>query len=817
MNFRTTLILAAVLIGLGLGYYLWRPGPDEAESGIDQTRPVTASAVSRDLLEEKIDDVVKVVCRTGGGEEWVFEKEAGAEAGAQAEWRMTSPLDMKVVPWEVRRFATQLTNLQYDISYKPGEPGSVTAVQAGLEPPKAIVTLTGAGGETASVEIGKKASPSETYVRLAGNDEICVGKADLENLIKSKALEYRDQQLWTFDTKDVKRVEIIDRTDTDKPVTYSFARKNGQWMIESPVSARATSKVDEMIQSMSRLRAIKWHDQGPERLAMYGLEPPALTVRATVEEEVEIEEEVGESESPEGEDEPAEAEEEPAEPKTEIKVRTFELHLSERSPIGEETKVYFQPGDEPVVGALMKTAADKLKPVMSEWREMRLITENIRAATRIELSTPEGQATLVKAGPQWSFESDGGVAEKAVVDELLLAIADLSAVAFVESDGKDLSSFGLDDPQAQARLTIPGVEEAERLAIGAYSDARLKRLIYVRRNEVLSIGKVRVADIEALLRGPREYRDRTVIDFSPGRIERIEMSAENRFADGRTDVTYERQEGTWNMVAPVTASLQKDGMEKLVNAAAKLRAESIAADEGESTAYGLHAPAVTLAVTYKPPVEYRIETPSGDEGDASGAEGEEPKPAKTVEVQPPPETVTLAVTEHDGKVYAKRSDAAPIYELSREFYDMLLDEYRTDKVLTFDDSAVKRLAIRFGSDEHAFLRQDDGWIYQPEPDLPLDDKKVDNLLAQVSDLRTTRYVSHSVADLDAYGLSVPLHQVTAELEDGTRHVLRVSDRACERDPAKRFYAVVEGQPGVFLLTPDTVKRCQVSLAELEGR
>ncbi len=802
MNFRTTWILAAVFIGLGLGYYLWRPGSRVEESAVDQTRPPGTSPVSRDLLDEKLGELVKVVCKTKGGEEWVFKKDAESEVSTRAVWRMTSPLTMKVISWELQRFGRQFNGLQYDISYKPGEPGAVTAAQAGLEPPEATVTLTDADGKTATVEIGKQASTSETFVRLAGTDEICVGKANLKNLIKSKALDYRDQQLWTFDAKNVTRLEIDDRSDADKPVTYVLAKRGGQWIIESPVTAKATSKVDDVLRTISNLRAVKWHDHRPDRLAMYGLEPASLTVRATVEEEVEVEEEEERAESTQGEEETgegepeAESEEQTAEPETQVKVTTYELHVSQRSPIGEETKVYIRPGGEPVVGTLMKTVADKFRPVMSEWREMRLTTENVQAATRVELATPGGETTLVKTQRRWSFESDGGRADDAVVRELLSAIVDLKAVVFVESNGKDLSSFGLDAPQAEIRLTIPGLEEIERITVGGYTDAEVKRLVHVRRNEVGSIAKVRAADVEALKRGPLSYRDRTVIDLSPGRIERIEMCVENRFANGRTDVTFERQEEQWNMVAPVAAALEKDRVAKMIDAVAGLRAESIVADEGELTAYGLHAPAATLTLTYN-----RIEKPTDQ---------------SATEVQPPPETVTLSVTQHDGKVYGKRLDRSAVYELTREFYDRLFDEYRTDEVLTFDDAAVKRLTIRFGRETHVFERRDDGWIYQPEPDLPLSTKKVDNLLLQVNDLRTTRYVSYAAEGLDAFGLSTPYHEVTVELADGTTRILRVSTQVCQRDPDKGLYAVVEGKTGVFLLTSETVKRFEVSIGELEA-
>lgn len=808
MNTKTTLYLAVVLVVLGASYYVLRSRPEPIDADTTPMRAVAASAATRDLLEDKLSNVVKVVCKHSDGREWVFEKDTETSEAGQDVWRMTSPMQMQCVRWEVDKFGNRLGNLQYELSYKPGEPGAVTAAQAGLQPPEATVTLTDADGRTATVEIGKPVSDRETYVRLAGSDEICVGKSDLRNLVKDRAVEYRDKQLWEFKPEDVTRVEIVDRSDADAPVSYAFSRDGARWMMASPVTARATSKVDDMLRAMSRLRAIEWHDDDPDKLVTYGLERASVSVRTTVEEEIPVEKE----EEAEGEEGP----EEPPETATETKVTVYELHLSDQSPIGEDTKTYMRVGDEHVVATVMKTTTDKFKPVMSEWREMRITPVNVNAATRIELTTPEGLATLVKKEGEWSFEPDGGRAEDSAVGDLLDAVGDLSAVVFIDEEPTDLASFGLDQPQAEIRLTIPGVEGVERITVGGYTDEKAKRLVYVRRNELASIAKVRTPDMVKLIEGPRVYRDRTVVEVLPSRFERIRLSTENRFLGGRNEVTLGRHDNTWSMAEPVVASVLEEQIDKLVEALGGLRAEQVVSEAGEPSAYGLHAPAVTVALTYKPPVEYRIEPPSEGEPDESGEEGDKTKPAEPVEVQPPPRTLELMVARHDGKYYAKRSDRGTVYEMGEDFFKQLVAEYRTDRVMDFEDDEVRRLSIRKGDQSHVFeKKEDDGWVYQAEPDLPLDSKKLDNLLLQVRDLRTKRYVRHAESDLSAYGLSTPSHEVMVTLDDGSSQVLSVSDKRGNDGTDKGHFAAVKGHSGVFLLTADSVQRFEVSLDDLE--
>lgn len=801
MNFKSTIVLAAILVALFVAYTVSRSVPKPAESSATTVPTSASSPTAHDLIEKKLGDVVKVVCQVKGKEAWTFEKKAPTEGTGTASWRMTAPMDMAVAAYEVDKFGRELGRLSYEVAYKPGEPGAVTAADAGLAPPEAIITLTDAAGATATVEIGKPVSENETYVRLAGADRVCVGKTNLRSLWKSKALEYRDLQLWNFAPENVTRVEVIDRSATDAPVDYAFAKDGGKWMMESPVSARATGKVDELLRTISRLRVMQWHDDSREKLGVYGLEPGALTVRVTVEEKL-----PAKADEPKPEAENGEEGEEATQQAPEIKKTVHEIHVADRSPIGEDTKTYVRVGNDSAIATVMKTMTDKFRPVMSEWRDMKITSANVDAATRIELLNQGRTAALVLKEGMWSFDGDGGRAEESATKELLKAVKDLSAVVFVESDSAEAASFGFSQPQAEVRLTVPGVEGVERITVGAYTDEKTRRMIYVRRNDLPSIGKVRSSDVEPLLRAPSAYRDRTVFNLPADQLQNIVLATDNRIVGGQNSLSFRIEDGVWSMAEPVKAAVRADRMDKLVQSLNALRASAIAAEAGEASAFGLNSPAARLKITHQPPIEHRIEQPTG--------EGE---PAQPVEVQPQPVTYELAVTEHDGKFYAKRSDKPTIYEVPADFYKLLFDEYRTTEVLTFDDTKVKQLSIRKGDQTHVFVKGEGRWTYQAEPDLPLDAKKVDNLLLQVKDLKTERYVRNAADDLATFGLSTPSHEVAVTLDDGTRRVLRVSSQINDKETDKGHYARIDDKRDVFLLAADMLKRVEVSLPELEKR
>jgi len=788
MNFRTTFYLAIVLAVLALGYLVLRPELERAgDTAPAPPRDLRASPVAQDLVEVEPDKVVKVVCRRSGEQEWVFEKGAGDEATGAERWRMTAPREMDVARNDVEAIVRQITGLQYELGFRPGEAGSVTAAAAGLDPPGATVRLVTAEGQGVAVEIGKPASDHSTYVRLADREEVFVAMSSLRDLLKDSPLEYRDRQLWTFAPEKAKRIQIDDRSDPESPVTYVLAHETGRWMLQAPVTARATGKVDDMVRAMSQLRAVNWEDDRPERLAAYGLDPSAWTIRLTVEEETPKKaEQAEESAEPQEPDTPS--------PPVE---KTYELHLSDRSPIGEDTKVYVRVGDETMVATVMKYTADNLKPAMSEWREMKVTTADVVGATRIELVTTEAQAALVKSGDHWLFEEDDSPAEEEVVRELLEAVRDLRAVVFVDGEAPDLASYGLDAPQAEIRLTVPGLEEIERIAVGGYSDAATKRLAFVRRNEVASIAKVRSADVERLTRSVRDYRDRTIMDVPAKQFRRITLTRKEACTGRPMTVTLERAEEDWSMTAPVAAAVRSERLNPLIDALSELRADSIVAESGERTAYGLHEPAASVVVEFAAP----------ESGAEEGSEDAEPESATT--------SLTVHVADHDGRYYAMREDRPAIFEVPASLYQQFVAEYRIGDVLEFDEGKVRQLSIRTGAEPFVFQRTADKWSYQAEPDLPLDHKKVDNLLLQLKDLDTERWVEYGMEDESAFGLSSAKAEVTITLEDGSSQSLVVAERPCVGRPGDGWYATVSGRGDVFLLTTDQLVRFEVRLAELE--
>ncbi len=805
MNTKTTIMLAVVLVGLGLGY-LWRPVKKAATTTTPTPSALSGNQISKKVIDPALGDIVKIDCqRHDAKEPWIFQQ--SKDGNGVAQWKLTAPIKAKAVRWEVDRIARQLTDLKYEIVYHANTDGAILADQAGLNPPFATVTLTDNKGSSVTIEIGGPQSISTIYVRLAGLDDIYVATTSLGNMIKKRAIDYRDQQLWAFEPSKAVRIEITDNADAKHPVEYAFVKHGSGWQMEKPAAAKATSKVTDMLTAMARIRMASWVDNRSDRLSGFGLAQAALTARVTVLEEAPVSEdsqadasqakETGEQ----TEDHAGLKTEEPnAPPKTKSQEKTYVLHLSSQSPIGEDSRVYARAGDESAVGSILKTTADKFKPVINQWRDMQITDAETIRATRIELSSRQGDATFVKRDGGWWFEADSKKADDREIFSLLTAIASLEAVAFVDRQAGDSIDYGFTEPQARYLLTLPDQADPEKITVGNFTNESTKRLVYVMHNDQASVGKVRTLDVEMMTRGPKDYLDKSIVRLADSQIIGLSLSCENPYTDSRRDVTFSRSGNDWRMTKPIEADLQKNKVTDLIHALADLTAQAVVGDASQLSAFGLHAPAATVTIRYEI-----------SDNDA--------------------ETIDLAFSDHDGQIYVKRADRDDIFQVETFLLDQLKGEFRLEDVLTFDESKVASFVVSTSGVENRFARNDDkGWVYSSEPDLPLDNAKVDALLLRFKDLKTKRYATYNVSDLAKFGLEAPAHRVTISLENGTSMALDIASKATTTtaDPGfadpnstnpnsidRGYFARIEGSNDVFILPPDTSNRIKVDLAELE--
>lgn len=835
MNFKTSVVLSVVFLVLLAGFFVLRASE---KSRTSPDRPSSPTARLEQLLfEEPPKELVRVTCTKAGQPPWRFERINADDEDAPAEWRLAEPISANVPTYLVDGIVNRIKNLKYQVKYASGDPDTITATQAGLDPPKVEVELTQRDGTILTTHIGKAVSNNETFVRLAGADDIYVVKASLDTLLKKRVEEYRDKVMLKFDAADATSIEITHRPGPDpsrdpegdqgpslkgaengQPVHYRLVKRDRDgWVFEEPFNADADDKaVDAAVKAMARLRAGEWVDSGTSpHLGRYGLSEPRVEIEVICEEKTTVPVETGETQE---KSETESEEEESSEPQTieKIETRHYRVLIAGRSPLGKDTSVYAKLGDDPAIATISKTSARALTPAVEKWRNMKICRSKVSEATRIEIRSRDGGAAIfVKdENENWVSEDRGSPAEGSALQELIDKIDSLRAIAFVDNVDPTDPAFGLIVPHTEIVLTVPGSETPEHIAVGDPTDQAGKRLFYVRYGNSTSIAKVRAADVAPLQRSTLEYENREIIKLAVGSLESIVLTRPNSVTGQPEALTLEKQEnGSWGLTFPVNAKTDPLTTTALLTTLANLRAESVVARSGPDSDYGLDNSSVGMAITYEGPTVIKASTAVDVEAGTETGDQE----TETSSGPPPPtlEMFMLSIAERDSLIYAKRSNRPTIYGLSRNDYESFLADYHVKDVWDIQESEVVSVAVTSGGVTHRFDNTDDGWIYASEPDLPIDANKVANLILQIQDLKLERFVAYGVSDLDPYELEKPAKKVTLRARDGKKVTLLVSGNPCLGNRSGNLCAVIEGSADVFLLTPDTVSRFDINMEEFE--
>jgi hypothetical protein len=272
MNFKTTGILfLLVLIVGGFIYYTETKSPPPAPTLAPEKNPAEEIA-EKPVIDANFGDAAKIEVVVGKEPPWVFERDTDKGNPNQG-WRMTAPMDCATMDWQVAQIATKLKNLKYAVSY-PADSTEITAEQAGLNPPREKVTLTDESGKAITVEIGRNEGSQETYVRLADAKTIYRAKPALKNLLKDRALDYRENLLFVIDPGSIVKFNITERDENGDATDYEIVKSGTDWRFTQPAPAQAVAdKIQKLISTMQTLRSLKWVDANPESLAAYGARP----------------------------------------------------------------------------------------------------------------------------------------------------------------------------------------------------------------------------------------------------------------------------------------------------------------------------------------------------------------------------------------------------------------------------------------------------------------------------------------------------------------------------------------------------------------
>ena len=264
-NWKTTLTLLFLVVGLGL--WVWLGEPQLAQKTIWDSKTL--------LRHLKQDQVVRIdVVRPADKLQLAVEREDASEEPEKARWRMTSPVADQADDAEVRRFLNNLEFAQFQTRLVGPEARTFERGEVLLQ-----FQLVRKEGAPYQVTVYEKRPSGEHPVEVQGREGLYLVRGALieENFPKT-AWAWRTKQVLTLAGAGLVRVEV---ERPDQP-TLALVFADGFWRLDGPEGEFARKeRVEELLGALRGVRATEVESDAPrpEDLDRTGLASPAARLK----------------------------------------------------------------------------------------------------------------------------------------------------------------------------------------------------------------------------------------------------------------------------------------------------------------------------------------------------------------------------------------------------------------------------------------------------------------------------------------------------------------------------------------------------------
>ena len=745
------------------------------------------------------------------GDPLVFEKD-------DEKWHIRIGPDIRAaaVRYKVDRAADLLKELRCQTRFGAKDPHVPSPEMTGLGDPLWTVELLDQEDRTFALQVGRtrrQGSGNVTYVRVVGDDRICVVERDFANALEPRRDEYRDKTVLDLD-----RDRIV-RLRTEGPKAFELKKVDGNWEIVHPISARPDpNKVKDLIGAVASVEAEEFVADKPSSLVRYGLEEgkEAMILRVWEAPEPPV------TTAPATQTAPAEA----PEPKE------FILAFGIRT--RDNRKVYAKLRTADPVFRLPVSLLDKLAPAIDELRDKRLLAFQPGAVTQVDLEIGGQKAWFAKGDAGWLMAKPyAGEANSQRIEQLLKDLAALEPERWADEKEAPPKLSGLDP--ARGKITLHPKDEGKpvTLLIGSASSTGL--MTFLKEADAESVAVVKTSDTASLLSDPATYWGTELfVVASEAKITRLAVTR-----PGETWTIVRDERDGWKATTPLATKADGDNVRKIIDRLSRLRADKVVAlgpmvpntyvrDKNLITVQFVSEirpepiPPATTAPTTQPDEDPAATQPAAvpaTQPATAPATGPASAPATQPATAPAPivKTHVVQAIQRNGKTYAwvVEKKAAAVGEFPGDLYDALNAELRDRRVWQFGAGRVTGVRIVAGSEKVDLERRKDEWVCPLDKLLKIDAKKVTDFLSDIGPLQTERFYTHKSlpTDTEKYGFKEPWLTIGLDVEGGKPLSLTISNEGL--DKTKNRFARAAHLAGVFLITADDLKKLSKTLKDFE--
>lgn len=571
MNFRTTLIIIVLLVGIGGAYYLFFQEP--SDQAVENEKPPMHQVygVARDAVQQ-----VEIAFADAAYQDLKLIKDTTDS------WQLAKPFQAAADSEKVSQMLDDILNKRVKQTLE------VTGLaQYGLDTPSITLSLwTKGGAPAATFLIGKKAINFSVYVKEQAEAHIfLIESSALDDLTKSPT-DLRDRSVLKFNPETVSGIQFKHRDAgaTSRSSTINCEKRDGTWQVIQPLEAKADAEaIEELLSELRSLKVSTFEADGAEtkvQLEKFGLEDPRIQVELT-----------------DGDN-----------------TYAIGIGASVASEIGTEERVYVKAFVyQDAIYTVSEDVYNLLNKSAFELRDKRVIdfqrTDTIRFEIKHDKETTVGTRNY---DDTWELQTPTGKikADADAVSDLIFGVDSLEAAAFVDGPNHNFVSYGLAPPSIKVAFTQRGEEKPAVLFIGNRTQ---DGTVYVKSEQSEQVVRVKPALIDNIALGAAWLRDKRVLNFHIDDAIRLTSTVL-----GASAFTCQRLGTNWRLTAPVQEDANNAEVNAIIYELDDLRAAAFVGSESIPTdaATGFSNPNVQLTVELRNQKVYTLQV--GNPVDASG-------------------------------------------------------------------------------------------------------------------------------------------------------------------------------------------------------
>jgi hypothetical protein len=562
VSIRTTLILAAVLLVLVGGYWLFMEREqDRAEEAEEdkQVFAVEADAIA-ELAIQPLDQPRTIALQSPEGE-----------------WTITAPFE-GITPqprvWNRITHALETLKSEGAVDESPADLATY-----GLDEPVLVVDATTRDGEALGLRFGDVEPTGRfRYATRAGDDAVFLLAGDRFGEFNRTLLDLRDRFLVPYGSGGVERLVYARLREADAPAgegatvaeeslyrVVAEREEDGAWRLIEPEAATADQqRVETLALALESSLARGFVDE-PEDLADYGLAPPRSRLTVTTSDGGEHTLYFGafDTEDPEG------------------------------------AVVYAKKAGEPAVFKVDVAVAAAFPVTPEDFRDAHLLTRDVDALEELRYRRGALAVDLADTEGGWRIAGDDAPpTDQVALSQLISRLVGTEGRRFMPGPPR---LYGFEEPAATIELAFAD-GEVRRIAVGGEvpdgTDAP-ERYVLQDTGDVMIVPE---AVVGGLLLERFDFMDKTLLRF---RAEEAQVVA---FILDGVDYRFEKDGERWAVRAPEGKAWERrSDMVALLDALDRVEAEDLVAEErpADLSAYGLDAPTFSCTV--------RVATDDGEE------------------------------------------------------------------------------------------------------------------------------------------------------------------------------------------------------------